>query len=88
MYKFRNDDGEIEKDVKARKLTDALINADIKTKSIEIAENFWTNEDGKVNKNRYEMAFKMLTEILGLKGDNVRFRTELETILINLISEL
>lgn len=79
VYKFMNDDGEIEKDPKAKKLTNALISSNIKTKSIEIAENFWTNEDGKVNKNRHDMTFPMLTEILDLKKNNVKFRTEMES---------
>lgn len=77
VYKFRNENGNLEKDLKAKKLTDALIKADLKIKSIEMAENFWTNEDGKVNKNRYQTAQPMLQQILSLKSDNTNFRAEL-----------
>jgi hypothetical protein len=54
IFKFQNSEGNIEKDVKAIKLTNMLIEAGITHKTLSVAPSLWTEEDGNINSNKFQ----------------------------------
>ena len=80
IFKFKNEDGNVEKDIKALKLTDMLFEAGLKDTSSKIAINVWTNEDGTINVNKFQSFLTKANEILTMQDDNSIFRNELACI--------
>ena len=68
---------EIEKDIKASKLTAMLFDAGLKDKSSKIAIDIWTNDDGTINIDKFQNFLSKANEILLMKDDNSIFRNEL-----------
>ena len=77
VFKFYNSEGNIEKDVKANKLTDMLIEAGITSKALSMAPLLWTDEDGNINSNKFLIFSPYTTEIASMQVDNSVFRNEL-----------
>jgi hypothetical protein len=77
MFKFQNSEGEIEKDVKAIKLTNMLIDAGIKHKTGTIAPTLWTKKDGTVDTDKFQIFSPSTNEIILMQADNSVFRNEL-----------
>ena len=77
IFKFKNSEGDIEKDVKAVKLTNMLIDAGISSKSYEVAQTLWTKEDGGVDSNKFEQYGPSHLEITEMNIDNSVFRNKL-----------
>ena len=69
--------GEFEKDVKAKKLTSLLFDAGIKTKSTDIANDLWTNDDGTIDGENFRIFNPNANEIIMMQTDNTVFRNEL-----------
>ena len=63
-FEFTNELGEVERDVKAKKLTNALIKSDICSKSGEIGMELWKKEDGSTDSLRYEAHSKNVLEMI------------------------
>ena len=80
IFKFQNSEGNIEKDVKANKLTNMLIEAGISNKALSIAPSLWTDEDGNINSNKFLTFSPYTTEIASMQVDNTVFRNELATL--------
>jgi hypothetical protein len=80
IFKFQNSEGNIEKDVKANKLTNMLIDAGITCKALSIAPSLWTDEDGNINTNKFQMFVPYTTGIASMQVDNTVFRNELATL--------
>jgi hypothetical protein len=77
IFKFKNSEGEIEKDVKAVKLTNMLIDAGISSKSCEVAQSLWTKEDGGIDSNKFQQYGPSYLEISSMNLDNSVFRNKL-----------
>ena len=77
MFKFQNSEGEIEKDVKAIKLTNMLLDAGIKHKTGTIAPTLWTKKDGTVDTDKFQIFSPSTNEIILMQMDNSVFRNEL-----------
>jgi len=77
IFKFKNSEGNIEKDFKAIKLTNMLIDAGISSKSYEVAQTLWTKEDGGIDTNKFEQYGPSHLEITELNMDNSIFRNKL-----------
>ena len=77
VFKFYNSEGNIEKDVKANKLTNMLIEAGIANKALSMAPLLWTDEDGNINSNKFLIFSPYTTEIASMQVDNSVFRNEL-----------
>ena len=73
IFQYKSDDGKIQKDVRATKLTQALLNSEIKTTSHKIA---WDNmKDGD---NEIFMEYtNYYQDIQSMESDNTDFRKEL-----------
>ena len=80
IFKFQNSEGNIEKDVKANKLTNMLIEAGITNKALSIAPSLWTDDDGNINSNKFQTFVPYTTEISAMQVDNSVFRNELATL--------
>ena len=80
VFKFYNSEGNIEKDVKANKLTNMLIDAGITNKALSIAPSLWTDDDGNINSNKFLTFSPYTTEIASMQVDNSVFRNELATL--------
>ena len=81
IFKFKNSNGNTEKDVKAKKLTTMLVDAGIKNKSHATAPLLWTKEDGTPDNNKFEIYGPSLNEIIFLDTDNSVFRNELASLI-------
>jgi len=77
IFKFQNSEGETEKDIKAMKLTNMLIDAGIKQKTGVIAPLLWTKKDGTIDVDKFQLFGPSTTEIILLQSDNSVFRNEL-----------
>jgi hypothetical protein len=80
IFKFHNSEGNVEKDVKANKLTNMLIEAGIANKALSMAPLLWTDEDGNINTNNFLIFSPYTTEIASMQVDNTVFRNELATL--------
>jgi hypothetical protein len=79
-FKFLKDDGDFEKDNKAKRLTDMILAGNIKKQTILKATEFWTNEDGSHNDERYTLHNPSAQEIVDIDKDNSKFVNHLATI--------
>ena len=77
IFKFQNNDGNIEKDIKANKLTNLLLDAGIKNKTSIIAPELWTKKDGSIDTNKFQFFNPSANEIIMMRADNSIFRNEL-----------
>ena len=80
IFKFQNSEGNIEKDLKANKLTNMLIDAGITHKTFSVAPSLWTEDDGKIDSNKFQTYIPYTTEISTMQIDNSVFRNELATL--------
>jgi hypothetical protein len=80
IFKFYNSEGNIEKDVKAAKIINMLINAGITNKTLLIAPSLWTDDDGNINTNKFLTFSPYTNQISTLQIDNTTFRNELATL--------
>ena len=79
-FEFTNELGEVERDVKAKKLTNALIKSDICSRSGDKGLELWKKEDGSTDSLRYEAHSKNVMEMINFTRDNSTFRSELSAL--------
>ena len=82
VYKYKDNTGEIKKDVEAKKLTNYMIDGGIKKKTTDIAHNWYTEDDGNIDQNRFGIMLNSQQSILNLDSDNSSFKKELSSITI------
>jgi len=80
IFKYKDDLGDIQKYVKAKKLTKSLIDSGLKEKNNNISESWWT-KDGKTNTDRFTVLQPKTSEISSLSiSENTLFANELSSI--------
>ena len=79
MFKYKNTDGEINKDVEAKKLISFMVDAGIKVKSVEIAREWCKNgnENGDLDITKYGIMTCPQEKIMKIEDENSRFKREL-----------
>jgi hypothetical protein len=77
VFKFQNTEGGVEKDLKASKLTDLILTSGLKDKTINLAMNLWTKEDGSIDSEKFRIFNPPANEIIMMNSDNTIFRNEL-----------
>jgi len=77
IFKFKNSFGELEKDVNAKKLTNILSENGLFEKTSNISQQFWTNEDGLIDQDKFLSIVEKASEIKNIKDDNTIFKNEL-----------
>ena len=79
-FEFTNELGEVERDVKAKKLTNALIKSDICAKAGERGMQLWKKEDGSTDSLQHDAHSKKVLEMIMFSQDNSTFRSELSAL--------
>jgi hypothetical protein len=77
IFRFLNSQGEINKDVDAKKLISYIVSGGIKGKSVEIANSWYRDEDGGIDMMKYGIMNEPQQHILKIEDDNSTFRREL-----------
>jgi len=79
IYKYKDEYGNIQKDIDARRLTNLLIEGGLKNKACNMASEWWTDENGEVNTHKFEMLIEKAEAIRTMEQDNTEFKKELAT---------
>ena len=77
IFKYKNDTGDIEKDINAQKLTNILTDNGLIKKTIKISTDYWTDEDGTIDNDKFINLFSKTAEIRMIQEDNTIFKHEL-----------
>ena len=77
IFKYKNNDGELEKDINAQRLTNILSDTGIFNTTSQITKDHWTNDDGSIDDDKFSKLFSKTLEINSLKEDNTIFKNEL-----------
>jgi len=77
IFKYKNNAGELEKDMNAQRLTDILTDNGIFNTTSQITKDHWTNDDGSIDDDKFSKLFSKTLEINSLKEDNTIFKNEL-----------
>ena len=77
IFKYKNDTGDIEKDMNAQKLTTILTDNGLIKKTIKISTDYWTDEDGTIDNDKFINLFSKTAEIRMIQEDNTIFKNEL-----------
>lgn len=80
-FKYKNENGLIEKDLEAKKLANYLVDGGIheKVKDLSVA---WYTEDGKINQDKFTVVADKQISIMNIKENNSEFKKELASIVI------
>ncbi len=79
-FKFKNENGEIEKDLEAKKLTNYLVDGGLQEKTKNLALN-WCQNDGIVDQEKFLLISEKQMDILKLKENNSEFKKELSSLI-------
>ena len=77
IFKYKNNLGEIEKDVNATKLTSLIADSGVLEATKKISSDHWTSEDGSIDNDKFSKLYCKSIEINSLKDDNTIFKNEL-----------
>ena len=81
IFKYKDDLGDIQKDVKAKKLTKTLIDGGLKEKNHNMSESWWTTDEGKKDTDKFIVLQPKTSEISSLSiSENTLFANELSAI--------
>ena len=82
VFNLLHDNGDLEKDIKATKLTNLLFESGLKTKTHDIGKTLWTKEDGSYDGEKFKIYQDPICEINTMNSDNATFRNELACLTI------
>jgi len=77
IFKYKDDSGDIQKDIEAKKLTNYLVGGGMKKKALELSIDWYTDENGNVDITKFQKALENHNEINKIDKDNTEFRKEL-----------
>jgi len=76
IFKYKDNFGEIKKDVEAKKLTNYIVNGGIKNKTVNVASDWYKDDDGNINIEKFNIMVDTQHSLLKLKDDNKIFKKE------------
>ena len=79
IFKYKDETGEVRKDVEAKKLTNFLVEGGIKDKACDIMNEWWTEEKGIKNTDKFELLVDKSEALRIIDSDNNEFKKELVT---------
>ena len=79
-FEYVNEEGKVERDVKAAKLTNALIKGDVCKKAIDVGTDLWKKDDGTTDDMRYQAFSDKVLEVANITKDDSKFRSELSAL--------
>ena len=81
IFKYKDNFGDIQKDVKCKKLTKTLIDGKLKTNTCIASTNWWTNDEGKTDSDKYNSLQPKALEICMISvSENTLFVNEMSAI--------
>ena len=80
IFKYKDKSGEIKKDVEAKKLTTYIVEGGIKQKAAVVTNEWYTDDVGKIDMNKFGIMVDKQYSILNIKDDNSIFKKELASI--------
>jgi hypothetical protein len=80
VFKYKNNLGEIEIDVNAQKLTNKIIENGLINKTVNISQQYWTNDDNTIDNDKLHSILQQTNEINNIKYNNSVFKNELANI--------
>ena len=80
IFKYKDSEGEIKKDVEAKKLTDYILKGGIRTQSVVIGNEWCKDDDGDINIDKFGIMMEQQESIMKLSDDNSSFKKELASI--------
>jgi hypothetical protein len=80
IFKFKDEDGDVKKDIETKKLTEYLIVGGIKAKSVDIGNDWCKDENGNIDMTKFNIIMVPQQSILKLKDDNNVFKKELASL--------
>jgi hypothetical protein len=83
IFKYKDSEGCIKKDVEAKKLTGFLVNSGIQEKTHDVAIDFWTDENGDINGEKCSALLEPAQSIKNIEIDNSIFKKELVNMTIS-----
>jgi hypothetical protein len=82
IFKYKDKNGELQKDVKAKKLSNYLIDGEIRKKFVSISNDWIKDQNGFIDKNKVELVFENQEDVMNFENDNNNFQKELASIII------
>jgi len=79
IFKYKDNKGDIKKDVEAKKLTEYIVDGGIKKKTVDVASEWYTDDRG-IDMERFDIMMDPQQSILKLKNDNNIFKKELASL--------
>jgi hypothetical protein len=79
-FKFKNEIGEIEKDIEAKKLTNYLVDGGLQEKAKHLSLN-WCQNDGVIDQEKFLLITEKQLSIMNIKDNNSEFKRELSSII-------
>jgi hypothetical protein len=77
IFKYKDSDGDIKKDIEAKKLTNLLVDSGIREKTSDLSINWWTNDTGEIDSDKCNMLLPKSQSMHEIKDDNSVFKKEL-----------
>lgn len=77
VFKYKDEFGNIQKDIDAKKLTTFLVEGGLRNKVYTMASEWWTDKHGETNADKFEMLINKTESIRNLEEDNTEFKKEL-----------
>jgi hypothetical protein len=82
IFKYKDITGEIKKDIEAKKLTNYIVDGGIKQKTLDVANEWYIDEEGKMDINKFNIMLDQQQNIFKMNEDNNSFKKELATLTI------
>lgn len=79
-FEYINQDGHVERDVKAHKLRNTIVKGNICEKAINLGLSLWMREDGSTDETQYRIYGDKVIEVSNMSFDDSKFRSELSTL--------
>jgi len=76
VFKYKTPQGDLEKDIEAKKLTNYLVDGGIKGQAKDVSTK-WYENDGVIDHDRFNIACEKQVSILGITDNNAEFKKEL-----------
>jgi hypothetical protein len=77
IFRYKDNTGEIKKDVEAKKLTEYIVDGGIKKKTVDVASDWYTDDSGSIIIDKFSIMIDPQQSILKLHDDNNAFKKEL-----------
>jgi hypothetical protein len=83
IFKYKDNDGEIKKDLEAKKLTNYIVEGGIRKKTFDISNQWYKTDNGDIDMEKFNIILENQESILNLNNNNNTFKKELASITLS-----